>query len=356
VASPSHRDLKSSYSSPRKIDPDMSIDMHAHWVPRRLISESAGGRDWYGWRILKDGAGREYASLGEHFLLFSASEGTLEDPVARAKLRAEKDGISFEALMLTGLFWNYHLPEDAALAFCREVNQEVAEVQKAYPDRFCGMALLPMQHRAAALAELDYVATNLDLRTIVIASNVRGLNLDDPTVLPIIEQAARMGFSICVHPTIWEKAADARLPRYSFANSFGAPLESSIAAMSLVYGGLLDKFPDVKIMFTQGGGWMHYGVGRLDQRYHTRANSRPMKMPPADYLGRMYYDCLVHDDKSLGFLAERVGTDRIMLGTDYPASGGIIGGAVKWIEAQSQFSDEDKAKILSGNARRFLGL
>ena len=92
----------------------MAIDMHAHWVPRRLMSESQAGRDWYGWRILQDGAGREYASLGQHMLLFSASQGTLDDPMGRAKRREAEDGITFEALMLTGLFWNYHLPEDCS--------------------------------------------------------------------------------------------------------------------------------------------------------------------------------------------------------------------------------------------------
>ena len=165
-----------------------------------------------------------------------------------------------------------------------------------------------------------------------------------------------MGVSICVHPTIWDKAADARLPRYSFANSFGAPLESSIAAMSLVYSGLFDRHPDVRVMFTQGGGWIHFGVGRLDQRYHTRPDGHPMKRRPAEYLRQMHYDCLVHDDDSLELLAKRAGTDRIMLGTDFPASGGILGGAVNWIKKFDPFSEEDKNKILMKNAERFLNL
>jgi len=128
----------------------MAIDMHAHWVPRRLMSESQAGRDWYGWRILQGGAGREYASLGQHMLLFSASQGTLEDPMDRAKRREAEDGITFEALMLTGLFWNYHLPEDAAVRACREVNEEVAEVQKAYPERYCGIQSTAKSWSAAA--------------------------------------------------------------------------------------------------------------------------------------------------------------------------------------------------------------
>jgi aminocarboxymuconate-semialdehyde decarboxylase len=91
------------------------------------------------------------------------------------------------------------------------------------------MALIPLQHQKAAIDELEYAAGKLNLRTAAIASNVRNLNLDEPAVLPAIEEAAKMGLAICVHPTIWDKAADARLPRYSFWNSFGEPLESSVA-------------------------------------------------------------------------------------------------------------------------------
>ena len=334
----------------------MAIDMHAHWVPRRLMSELKAGRDWFGWRVLHDGAGREYASLGQRMLPFSASHGTLDDPMARAAKRQADEGIDFEALMLTGLFWNYHLPEAAAVRFCREVNEEVAEVQKAYPDRFCGMALIPLQHQSAAIDELHYAAGKLNLRTVAIASNVRNLNLDEPAVLPAIEEAAKMGLAICVHPTIWDKAADARLPRYSFWNSFGAPLEFSVAAMSLVYSGLLDRHPNLRIMFTQGGGWIHYGVGRLDLRYQTRPDARPMAKPPAEYLRHMYYDCLVHDDDALALLAKRAGVDRIMVGTDFPAGGDILGGAVRWIREFSLFSEDEKQKILWRNAKAFLGL
>lgn len=334
----------------------MTIDMHAHWSPRRLISESAAGRDWYGWRILRDATGREHVTLGSRVLRFAASKSTLDDPAARAAGRKKVEGIDLEALILTGTFWNYHLDEADATRFCREVNEEVAEVQRAYPDRFRGMALLPMQHPKAALRALDDATGRLGLTTIAIATNVRGRNLDDPTVLPILEAAAAMKVSICVHPTIWDKAGDDRFPRYYFWNSFGAPLESSLAAMSVVYGGLLDRYPDIRIMFTQGGGWIHFGVGRFDLRYRTGADGHPMEHPPADYLSRLHYDCLVHDADSLALLAKRAGTDRIMLGTDYPAGGDIVGGAARWIAGLDFLSAEDKEKILWRNATGFLGI
>jgi aminocarboxymuconate-semialdehyde decarboxylase len=126
--------------------------------------------------------------------------------------------------------------------------------------------------------------------------------------------------------------------------------------MSLVHSGFLDRHPDVRIMFTQGGGWIHFGVGRLNLRYVQRADSRTMKHPPVEYLKRMYYDCLVHDEDSLELLKKRAGADHIMIGTDYPAGGDILGGAVKWIEESPLFTAEEKELVLWKNARRFLAL
>jgi aminocarboxymuconate-semialdehyde decarboxylase len=334
----------------------MAIDMHAHWSPRGLIRENAAGRDWYGWRVYHDDKGREHVAFGDHDLAFAASRSVLTDPLARANDRKAHEGIDLEALIPTGTFWNYHLDESEAKRFTREVNDEIAEVQRAFPDRFRGMAVLPMRHPRLALEELDYAVDRLGLTTIIIASNVCGANLDEPTVLPILEAAAKKNVSIVVHPVYWGKPGEERFPRYHFENSFLAPLESSLAAMSVVYSGLLDRHPELRIMFTQGGGWIHFGVGRFNLRYQQRAEARPMARPPVEYLRAMYYDCLVHDDDSLELLKKRASADRIMIGTDHPASGNIIGGAVPWIERSAFFTADEKEKVLWRNARKFLGL
>lgn len=333
----------------------MAIDLHAHWTPRGLMKASSEGRDWFGWRILHDQAGKEYASFRDRIVPRAFSKSSLLDPPARAATRAA-EGIDMEVLLISGAMFNYHLDEENCVRFCREVNEEVAEVQAAFPDKCRGIAVLPMPYPKRALEEIDYAIGKLGLRTVSTASNVRGLNLDEPAVLPILEAAAAAGASIHVHPTIWDKAADHRLPRYQFWNSFGAPLESSIAVMSVAYSGLLDRYPETRIMFTQGGGWIHYGIGRVNLRYEQNPNDRPVPRPPAEYLRRMFYDCLVHDVDSLALLVKRAGIDQVVIGTDYPAGGGIIGGTVKWIKANDALSAEAKDKILDRNARRFLGL
>ena len=334
----------------------MAIDMHCHWTPRGLVRASQEGRDWYGWRLFRDAKGHEFVVQGHEALPFSASRSILEDPAARAAMRREKEGIDLQNLVLTATFFSYYLDEAKSVQYCREINEEVAEVQKAYPDHYRGVALLPMQHPKLALQELDYATTTLGLSTIMIATHVRGMNLDEPAVLPIIEAAAKMGVAIMVHPVIWNKAGEERFPRYNFWNSFGAPLESSLAAMSLVHSGIFDRHPDIRILFTQGGGWIHFGIGRLNLRYIQRADSRTMAHPPVDYLSRMYFDCLVHDEDSLALLKKRAGADRIVIGTDYPAGGDIIGGAVSWIENSNLFTEAEKQKVLFHNAEKFLGI
>jgi len=333
----------------------MAIDMHCHWTPRGLVAAAQAGRDWYGWHLFRNTQGHEYVVHGHESLPFSASRSVLDDPAGRATMRKAKEGIDLQNLVLTATFFSYYLDEAKAAAFCREVNEEVAEVQKAYPDRYRGVAVLPMQHPKLALEVLDE-AGKLGLGTILIASHVRRQNLDEPAVLPIIEEAVRRGVAIMVHPVIWEKAGEERFPRYNFWNSFGAPLESSLAAMSLVHSGLLDRHPDARIMFTQGGGWIHFGVGRLNLRYVQRADSRTMAHPPVDYLKRLYFDCLVHDEDSLDLLKRRAGADHIVIGTDFPAGGDILGGAVKWIENSPLFTAEEKQLVLFKNAEKFLGM
>jgi aminocarboxymuconate-semialdehyde decarboxylase len=333
----------------------MASDMHCHWVPRGLARQSKAGKDWYGWRILQDANGREFASVGERVSFSPPSKSTLDDPAARAAQRKATEGIGTQTLIITANYLNYYLDEHDAARFTREVNEEVAEVQSAFPEQYYGVAVIPAQHPKLAMSEMEYAAGNLGLRTIVIGSAVRGLNLDEPAVLPVLEHAVAMGLTVIVHPIIWDKAGENRLPRYHFWNSFGAPFESSLAAMSVVYSGLLDRYPDAKFMFTQGGGWIQFGVGRLELRYRQREDARPMAHPPLEYLSRLYFDCLVHDLDSLKLLIKRAGATHVFVGTDYPAGGDILGGAVKWINECSFLSQEAKADILTRNARRFLG-
>lgn len=333
----------------------MIIDMHAHYLPTGFLEATKRGQDWYGWRLFKDASGGAYLAVEERSFPIPSNSDVLE-PEKRHAIRKREQDVDMEALIVLAYMWNYHLETKQAIAVCREVNQELADIQKSYPEYYRGLALLPMQDTASAIAEMERAVKDLGLRSFAIGASVNGKNLDDPTLMPVLEAAADANVTLSVHPPMWDRAGEGRFPRYYFANSFGAPLESSLAGMSIIYSGLLDRHPNLKIALSQGGGWVHYGIGRFTLRYHQRQDARPMQRPPEEYLGMMYYDCLVHDAGSLQLLIDRVGADRVMIGTDWPAGGDIPGGAPQWIQKQDFLSEADKLKILYKNAATFLGI
>jgi aminocarboxymuconate-semialdehyde decarboxylase len=335
-----------------------AIDMHAHYWPRGLLAAVRGGREWYGWRPTTTAAGKPALELMGETLPFTAPEQDLEDPEARQKIRWETQGVDFEALMVVGFLWNYHLDPEQGAAYCREVNEELAELERSHPDHYRGLALLPMQDHAAAMQELAYATDVLGLRSFAMSSHVNGLNLDDPAIMPTIDALADADVSINVHPPYFDKIGDGdRFQRHYFKSTFGAPIESSIALLSLAYGGLYDRHPDLRIWFTHGCGVANFTMGRFESHWNRfPADQKPMQTPPSACLKRSHGDCLVHDDDSLRFLIERLGISQVTLGTDYPFVWDHPGGAANWVRDADFLSQEEKDAILWKNAARFLRL
>ena len=333
-----------------------AIDMHAHYWPRGLLAAAREGREWFGWRPGAGPSGEPTLELAGETIAFNAPAKDLEDPKARQKIRWETQGIDFEALMIVGFLWNYHLSPDDGAAYCREVNEELSELQASDPAHYRGLGLLPMQDQAAALEELRYATEVLGLQSFAMATHVNGLDLDHPTVVPIIDAMADADVSITVHPAYFDKIGDKdRFAKHHFKSSFGAPIESSIALLSLAYDGLMDRHPELRIWFTHGGGIAMYTAGRFETHWNRlAADKKPMLHEPSQYLKRVHVDCLVHDDSSLRFLIERVGISPITLGTDYPFVWDHPGGAANWIREAPFLSAEEKEDILWRNAARFL--
>lgn len=335
-----------------------AIDMHAHYWPRGLLHAVREGREWFGWKPATTSSGSPALELLGEILPFNAPEKDLEDPAARQKIRWNTQGVDFEALMVVGFLWNYHLDPEQGAAFCRETNTELAELERAVPEHYRGLALLPMQDYDAAVQELAYATDVLGLRSFAMSSHVNGMNLDDPSVIRTIDAMADADVSITVHPPYFDKIGDKdRFARHHFKSSFGAPVESSIALLSLAYDGLLDRHPGLRIWFTHGGGVATYTMGRFESHWHRlEADARPMQKPPSEYLRQVHVDCLVHDDDSLRFLIQRIGISQVTLGTDYPFAWDHPGGAANWIRDAPFLSHEEKDAILWKNAARFLRL
>jgi aminocarboxymuconate-semialdehyde decarboxylase len=231
-------------------------------------------------------------------------------------------------------------------------NDQIARHVKAHPDRFHGIATLPMQAPDKAAAELRRAMTSLGLKGAQIGSNVNGKNLDDPGLEPVWAVANELKAFIMVHPT--QVAGADRLKSYYLTNFIGNPLDSTIAAASLVFGGVIERFPNIKFLFVHGGGFVPYQIGRFSHGWKVRPEPQlKLKSPPDASFAKLHFDTILHGRPALEFLISSCGASRIVLGSDYPYDMGTFECA-RQVLALS-ISDADKDTILRKGPLKLIG-
>jgi aminocarboxymuconate-semialdehyde decarboxylase len=246
----------------------------------------------------------------------------------------------------------YAQPPALAAAFARIQNEQLAKLVKARPDRFLAIATLPMQAPKLAADELRHAVRTLGLRGAQIGSNVAGKNLDDPALEPVWATAAELDAFILLHPI--NVAGVDRLSSYYLNNLIGNPLDTTIAAACLVFSGVLERHPSLKICLSHGGGFVPYQAGRFLHGWHVRKEPKnKLPKPPTESLGRFYFDTIVHSKDVLEFLVGNVGVDRVLLGSDYPFDMGMPDGVLQ--VRGLPIPAGDQASILGGRAKALLG-
>ena len=246
----------------------------------------------------------------------------------------------------------YAQPPALAAAFARIQNEQLAKLVKTHPGRFQGIGTVPMQAPQQAADELRHAMTVLGLRGIQIGSNIAGKNLDDPELEPVWAAAAELGAFILLHPI--NVAGIDRLGSYYLNNLIGNPLDTTIAAACLVFSGVLERHPSLKICLAHGGGFVPYQAGRFLHGWHVRAEpKKKLPKPPTDSLQRFYFDTIVHSKEVLEFLVGNAGADRVLLGSDYPFDMGMPDGVLQ-VRSLSLPAAE-QASILGGLAQTMLG-
>jgi len=259
--------------------------------------------------------------------------------------------VDVQVLSATPQSYLYEQEASLAAACAAIQNDQIAKLVAAHPDRFLGIATLPMQAPERAAAELERAVRSLKLRGAMIGSNVMGRNLDHPELEPLWAAAAALGCLMLIHPV--NVGAAERLRSYYLNNLIGNPLDTTIAAASLVFGGVMERYPNIKICLAHGGGFTPYQAGRWVHGWHVRNEpKKSLKVSPEASLRRFYYDTITHARPQLESLVTWAGASHVLLGSDYPYDMGTFE-CVRQVRAAS-LSEADRATILGGQAQAML--
>ena len=236
----------------------------------------------------------------------------------------------------------------------RMVNDGIAAYVAGRPDRFVGLGTVPLQEPAEAVAELERCIGRLGFKGVQILTNVAGRELSEPAFEPFWARAEALGALVMIHPNGFTEAE--RLRRFYFNNVIGNPLETTLALHYLIFDGVLERYPALKILAVHGGGYLPAYAGRIDHAWGARSDARgSLPKPPSHYLRKLYFDSIVFTPHQLEYLVRVYGADHVVMGTDYPfdmADSDPIG----HVCAVEGFDEATRAAICGGNAARLLGL
>jgi aminocarboxymuconate-semialdehyde decarboxylase len=242
-------------------------------------------------------------------------------------------------------------PEGLAVWASSEANRLVAEHVAAVPERLVGLGLIPLQYPERIVECLDDAVLGRGLAGVEISSFAGDVELSDARLEPFWARAAELGCVVFLHP--FGCSLDERLDRYYLSNTVGQPVENAVALSHLIFSGVLDRHPGLKILAAHGGGYLPTAIGRSDRAWAVRPEAHGCAQAPSTYLSRLWFDTVVHDARALRSLVEVVGADRVVLGSDFPFDMGLDD-PVADVRA-ADLSDDTVEAILGGNAEALLG-
>jgi aminocarboxymuconate-semialdehyde decarboxylase len=243
--------------------------------------------------------------------------------------------------------------QDAGLTTASSIvqNDQIAKHVRDHPRSFYGLATLPMQAPKAAADELERAISRLGLKGAQIGSNINGKNLDEPEFEPVWQVADRHAAFVMVHPN--NVAGMDRMKSYYLNNLIGNPLDTTIAAACLVFGGVIERFPNIRFFMVHGGGFAPYQAGRWQHGWQVRPEPKKhLKKPPAETIRTLYFDTILHGRPALEYLVSAFGANHVMLGSDYPYDMGTFECA-RQVKALS-VPELDKLTILNGLVQKLL--
>ncbi len=323
----------------------MRIDVHAHIVPESLFEPfAARGVQIFG--LPRIDGGQPTPRQGGGFEV----EQLYSIPRRLRDMEAQR--VDMQALSVPPVFF-YTRDAAPALQLCRLVNDAFADIVSRHEESFVALADVPMQSGEDAARELERAVRDLGLRGVEICSQIDGVNLDDRMLAPFYAKAQELDVPVFIHPAGVPGLGE-RLGRYYLTNLIGNPMDTTIAAASLIFGGVLKEFPRLRFYLAHGGGACPYLRGRWEHGWHVRDEGKLIiSRPPSEYFRLLYFDSLTHSGPALSYLVGSVGPERVMLGTDYPFDMGNYN-SVAAVQSLPNLTDAERELVLGGNAARLL--
>jgi aminocarboxymuconate-semialdehyde decarboxylase len=238
----------------------------------------------------------------------------------------------------------------------RAVNERIAEIAAKWPDRFVGLGTVPLQDPGLAVSELEFAVKKLGLKGVEINPNVNGMDLTDArlSLEKFFAAAEKLNAVVFMHPIGYTDGG--RLMDHYFNNVIGNPLETTVAASHLIFGGVMERHPKLKVVLPHAGGYLAHYWARMDHAWKARPDCRTvLRKKPSSSLEKFYFDTIAFDPGMLKQLIERFGADHVLLGTDYPYDMGVEN-PVGFINKVKKLSAKEKERIMGGNAARLLGI
>jgi len=327
----------------------MNFDMHSHFIPQEFVE--AISKPGSVWQAKLEKKGEEPWIVHDQGYGYPLSPGFHDTAARLADMARMKLDVAAVSVSPT-LFYYYAKPK-LALDLARLTNDAIYRLTKGRPDKFVGMGTLPMQDLDLTITELRRCAEDLGFRAILIGSNVEGKQFDDPQFLRFFKECEALEMFIFFHP--YYVGTKEMFDKYYLTNLYGNPLDTAMVVASLIFGGVLDKCPSLKVGFTHGGGFFPYQIGRLKHGYEVRSEPKVNgAKSPERYMHQLYFDSIVFVDKQLQFLVDWAGADHVMLGTDYAFDMGEFA-PVDFVRGAGLAAGQLKA-VLADNACKMFGV
>jgi len=328
----------------------LTIDIHTHILPEHIPNWKA--KFGYGGFVQLEHHKPCCARMMVDDKFFREVEDNCWDPVKRIH-ECEKSHVDVQVLSTVPVMFNYWAKHQDCLDLSMFLNDHIAGIVAKYPKRFIGLGTIPLQAPELAIKELER-CKKIGMSGVQIGSHVNDWNLNDPNIFSVFEACQELGMSVFVHP--WDMMGQNKMQKYWLPWLVGMPAETSLAICSMIFGGIFERLPKLRVAFAHGGGSFPSTIGRIEHGFESRPDLVAIdnKVNPRNYLGKFWLDSLVHDPVMLTYIIDLIGANRIALGSDYPFPLGENkpGSLIR----ESKYADDIKELLLHGAALDWLNI